>query len=60
MLKKKGTVWKASKKGGQVVYIPADITKDSQYSFKPRERINVEFDPVNQRLIVTKVNKNEE
>jgi len=58
LLKKKGTVWKATgKNGGHVVYVPADIIKDSQYPFKSREKVNVELDPVNQRLIISKVNQ---
>jgi len=55
MLKGKGNVWKSSGRGGHVVYIPSDIRKDSQYPFKPREKVNVELDPINQRLIITKV-----
>ena len=57
MLRAKGKVWKAtgSGKNCHVVYISADIVKDSQYPFKPKEKVNVELDPENQRLIVTKV-----
>lgn len=56
MLKKKGSIWKATTNAeAHVVYVPADITKDSQYPFKTKEKVNVTLDPKNQRLIVTKV-----
>jgi len=56
MLKAKGKVWKATTHAkAHVIYVPANITKDSQYPFKPKEKVNVELDPENQRLIVTKV-----
>lgn len=56
MLKKQGKVWKATHNAkSHVVYIPSDITKDSKYPFKPKEKVNIEPDPKNQRLIVTKV-----
>lgn len=60
MLKGKGKVWKASSKGGHTIYVPADIIKDSQYPFKSKEKVNIELDPINQKLIVTKVNKQDE
>jgi len=57
MLKRKGKVWKATgKAAAHVIYVPADIVKDSQYPFKRKEKVNVELDPKNQRLIITKVN----
>ena len=56
MLKGKGKVWSgAGNSVCQVIYVPADIVKDSQYPFKEKERVNVEINPVKQRLIITKV-----
>ena len=58
MLKGKGKVWSgAGNARCHVVYIPADIVKDSQYPFKQKESVNVELDPVTQKLIITKLNK---
>lgn len=55
MLKAKGKIWKASgNKEGHVVYISADITKDSTYPFKVREEVVVVLDPDTQQLIVSK------
>jgi hypothetical protein len=56
MLKKKGKVWKATSNScGHVIYIPADIVKDSAYPFKPKDVVNVRFDPATKSLIITKV-----
>ena len=58
MLKGTGKVWKAARNSvAQVVYVPADIVKDSQWPFKRKEKVNVTLDPKNQRLIITKVVK---
>jgi len=45
MLKKKGRVWKATGHNPycHVIYIPADIVKDSAYPFKPRQVVDVEI-----------------
>jgi hypothetical protein len=54
MLKGKGTVWKASTRGGIAIYIPSDVTKDSTFPFKIKDNVNVEIDPKGERLIITK------
>ena len=56
MLNKKGKVWKATRNShGHVIYIPADIVKDSTYPFKPKDVVNVRFDIATKSLIITKV-----
>jgi hypothetical protein len=55
MLKKKGKVWKATGNAcSHVIYIPADIVKDSAYPFKPKDLVNVQLDPTTKSLIITK------
>jgi hypothetical protein len=56
MLEKKGKVWKATRNSvGHVVYIPADIVKDSAYPFKPHDVVDVRLDPTTKSLTITKV-----
>jgi antitoxin component of MazEF toxin-antitoxin module len=44
MLKGRGTVWKASGNArSHVIYIPADLVKDSAYPFQLKESVNVEI-----------------
>jgi len=44
MLKARGTVWKASGNSrAHVIYIPADLVKDSAYPFELKESVNVEI-----------------
>lgn len=59
MLEKKSKIWKASRQGGHVVYIPSDITKDSTYPFSPHETIHVKLDPEKQTLTITKAKEEE-
>ena len=54
MLEGKGRIWKATAKGGQVVYIPFGITTDSAYPFTHKETVIVKLDPKNKRLIIEK------
>ena len=59
MLSGKGKVWKAnSQVRAHVIYIPADITKDSLYPFKEKETVTIRVDPENNCLIVEKRDKN--
>ena len=55
MLKARGKVWKVTSRNinAHVIYIPADVVKDSKYPFKAKEAVNVELDPLNKRLIIT-------
>jgi len=57
MLKKKGKVWKATRSSlyAHVIYIPADIVKDSAYPFAPQDVVDVRLDPATKSLIITKV-----
>lgn len=59
MLKAKGKVWQATggNKHTHVIYIPADIVKDSAYPFKLKDDVSIELDPLNKRLIITKREK---
>jgi hypothetical protein len=57
MLKGKGRVWKASKSGGLVIYIPSDVIKDSAFPFEPLEDVEVEVEPEKKRLIIKKEEK---
>jgi len=52
MLEGKGKIWKASGNGGHVIYVPADIVKDSQYPFKPGDRVNIKVEPEKKMIIV--------
>ena len=55
MLKAKGKIWKASgNKHGHVVYVSADITKDSAYPFEVREEVVVTLNPETKQLIISK------
>jgi hypothetical protein len=38
-----------------ILYIPADVYKDSQFPFKPKEQVTVKIDTENDRLIVEKI-----
>jgi len=56
MLKKKGKVWKATHNScGHVVYIPADIVKDSAYPFAPQDVVDIQLNPKTKSLTITKV-----
>ena len=56
MLKGKGKVWKATTKGGgQVIYIPSDVVKDSTYPFSIKEKVNVQLDPKQKQVIISKI-----
>ena len=56
MLKGKGKVWKATTKGGgQVIYIPSDVVKDSTYPFSLKEKVDVQLDPKQKKIIISKM-----
>ncbi len=52
-LEGKGRFWEHTK-GKLILYIPADVYKDSQFPFKPSEQVKVKIDSKN-RLIVEKI-----
>ena len=56
MLKARGRVWQATRNNpnAHVIYIPADIVKDSAYPFHVKDAVNVEIDAEGKRLIITK------
>ena len=53
MLRGKGKVHKKGRYGGVMIYISADVAKDSQFPFKPGDEVLVEID-VNARALVIK------
>jgi len=55
LLKAKGKIWKASgNKHGHVIYVSANITKDSTYPFEAQEEVVVRLDPEAECLVVSK------
>ena len=48
-----GRFWEHTK-GKLILYIPADIYKDSQCPFKPKDQVKVTIDSSKKRLIVEK------
>lgn len=48
-----GRFWEHTK-GKLILYIPADVYKDSQFPFKPREQVKVTIDPNKNRMIIEK------
>ncbi len=48
-----GRFWEHTK-GKLILYIPADIYKDSQFPFKPKDQVKITIDSHNKRLIVEK------
>jgi len=53
VLEGNGRFWEHTK-GKMILYIPADVYKDSQFPFKPKEQVKVKIDTKNNRLIVEK------
>ena len=51
-----GRFWEHTK-GKLILYIPADVYKDSQFPFKPREQAKVTIDPDNKKMIVEKIRR---
>lgn len=50
-----GRFWEHTK-GKLVLYIPADVHKDSQFPFGPNEQVKVTIDAEHARMIVEKPN----
>ena len=48
-----GRFWEHTK-GKLILYIPADIYKDSQFPFKPKQQVRVRIDPDKDRIIIEK------
>ena len=53
VLEGKGRFWEHTK-GKLILYIPADVYKDSQFPFKPKEQVKIKIDSKN-RLVVEKI-----
>ena len=52
-LEGKGRFWEHTK-GKMILYIPADVYKDSQFPFKPKEQVKISIDTKKDRMIVEK------
>jgi hypothetical protein len=48
-----GRFWEHTK-GKLILYIPADIYKDSQFLFKPKEQVKITIEPNKKRMIIEK------
>ena len=48
-----GRFWEHTK-GKLILYIPADVYKDSQFPFKPKEQVRITIEPNKSRMIVEK------
>ena len=48
-----GRFWEHTK-GKLILYIPADVYKDSQFPFKPKDQVKVTIEPDKKRMIVEK------
>ena len=53
-LEGKGRFWEHTK-GKVVLYIPADVYKDSQFPFKAGEHVKVMISPTKNRIIIDKL-----
>ena len=53
VLERLGRFWEHTK-GKLILYIPADIYKDSQFPFKPKEQVKITIEPSKKRMIVEK------
>jgi len=52
-LEGKGRFWEHTK-GKLILYIPADLYKDSQFPFKPKDQVKIKINPSDKSLIVKK------
>ena len=48
-----GRFWEHTK-GKLILYIPADVYKDSQFPFQPKDQVKITIDSSKKRLIVEK------
>jgi hypothetical protein len=53
VLKGLGRFWEHTK-GKLILYVPADIYKDSQFPFKPKEQVKITIETDKHRIIVEK------
>ncbi len=53
VLEGNGRFWEHTK-GKMILYIPADVYKDSQFPFKPKDQVKVIIEPDKKRMIVEK------
>jgi hypothetical protein len=53
VLEGQGRFWEHTK-GKMILYIPADIYKDSQFPFKPKEQVKITIEAAKKRIIVEK------
>lgn len=52
-LEGQGRFWEHTK-GKLILYIPADVYKDSQFPFKPKDQVKITIDTDKKRMIVEK------
>ena len=52
-LEGQGRFWEHTK-GKLILYIPADLYKDSQFPFKPSDKARIKIEPDKNRIIVEK------
>ena len=53
VLEGQGRFWEHTK-GKLILYIPADVYKDSQFPFKPKDQVKISIDTSKKRIIVEK------
>ena len=56
VLKGIGRVHKKGKHGGVMIYVPADVAKDSQFPFRPGEKVLIEIDIKARALMIKRAN----
>jgi ribosomal protein L21E len=49
-----GKFWEHTK-GKLILYIPADVHKDSQFPFKPGEKVKITIEPERKKMMVDKI-----
>ena len=52
-LEGQGRFWEHTK-GKLIRYIPADVYKDSQFPFKPKDQVKITIDADKKRMIIEK------
>jgi len=53
VLEGQGRFWEHTK-GKLILYIPADVYKDSQFPFKPKDQVKIKIEPNKKRMVVEK------
>ena len=51
-----GRFWEHTK-GKLILYIPADVYKDSQFPFKPKDQVKVTIEPDKKRMMIEKIDR---